>query len=109
MYVEACYLSFISYPPNHISAIVKLVLRSLPESAKLIVEEGGGEDKEKQSVKALLMSLKREAETLKRHRALLSASTNKTGGVVQDDLLTEMATLQCDTDGVASTIKRGWM
>ena len=74
----------------------------------LVDKEGGGEDKEKQSVKALLMSLKKEAETLKRHRALLSSST-KEGGVQQDDLLTEMATLQCDTDGVASTIKRGWM
>ena len=106
--LKACYLSFNPYPLNHISAIVKLVLRNLPESAKLIVDEDCGEE-EKQGVKALLMSLKKEAETLKRHRALLSSSTNKTGGVVQDDLLTEMATLQCNTDGIASTIKRGWM
>ena len=91
------------------TAIVKLVLRSLPKSAKLIVDEEGEE--EKQSVKALLMSLKKEAETLKRHRALLSASTNKEGGATQqqEDLLIEMATLQYDTDGIASTIKRGWM
>ena len=52
------------------------------------------------------MSLKKEAETLKRHRALLSSSSNNQQG---EDLLTEMATLQCDTDGIASTIKRGWM
>jgi len=58
------------------------------------------------------MSLKMEAETLKRHRAILSASSsNKEGGATQqqDNLLTEMTTLQCDTDGIASTIKRGWM
>ena len=67
-------------------------------------------EEEKQSVKALLMSLKKEAETLKRHRAILSASSsNKEGGVVQEDLLTEMITLQYNTDGIASTIKRGWM
>ena len=102
-------VTYLSFPINHISAAVKLILRSLPESAKLIIDEEGGEEEEKQSVKALLMSLKREAETLKRHRALLSSSTNKTGGVVQDDLLTEMMTLQCNTDGIASTIKRGWM
>jgi len=56
------------------------------------------------------MALKKEAETLKRHRAILSASSsNKTGGSVHEDLLTEMTTLQCNTDGIASTIKRGWM
>jgi len=55
------------------------------------------------------MSLKREAETLKRHRALLSASSSNKTVQQQDDLLTEMTTLQCNTDGIASTIKRGWM
>jgi len=54
------------------------------------------------------MSLKKEAETLKRHRATISSSTNKTVQQ-QEDLLTEMTTLQCNTDGIASTIKRGWM
>ena len=111
--VQACftYLSFPLQSPNNISAAVKLVLRSLPESAKLIVDkEGGGEEEEKQSVKALLMSLKKEAETLKRHRALLSASSSSNKTVQQqEDLLTEMTTLQCNTDGIASTIKRGWM
>jgi len=88
-------------------AAVKLVLRNLPESTKLIVDEEGGEEEEKQSVKALLIALKKEAETLKRHRAIISASSsnNQQG----KDLLTEMTTLQCNTDGIASTIKRGWM
>ena len=109
-YVLFRHVTYLSFPTlNHISAVVKLVLRSLPESAKLIVDKDGGEEEEKQSVKALLMSLKKEAETLKRHRATISS--NKEGGVVeqQEDLLTEMMTLQCDTDGIASTIKRGWM
>ena len=106
MFCSGMLLIFLPHPTI---AVVKLVLRSLPESAKLIEE--GDEEEEKQSVKALLMSLKKEAETLKRHRALSSSSTNKTGGAVlqQQDLLTEMITLQCDTDGIASTIKRGWM
>ena len=90
-------------------AAVKLVLRNLPESAKLIVDGEGGGEGEKQSVKALLMSLKSEAETLKRHRATISSSTSNKTVQQQEDLLTEMMTLQCDTDGIASTIKRGWM
>jgi len=104
-------VTYLSFPTTQqfISATVKLVLRSLPESSKLIVDEEGGEEEEKQSVKALLMSLKKEAETLKRHRALLSASSSNKTVQQQEDLLTEMATLQCDTDGIASTIKRGWM
>ena len=109
-FVQTCTYLLCHNHPIHISATVKLVLRSLPESAKLIIDDGNGEEEEKQSVKALLMSLKKEAETLKRHRATISSSsTNKEGGVQQDDLLTEMITLQCNTDGIASTIKRGWM
>lgn len=111
LFIQAVTYLFFPSTPNNISAVVKLVLRSLPESAKLIVDEEGEGEEEKQSVKALLMSLKKEAETLKRHRALLSSSTNKEGGAVlqQEDLLTGMSTLQCNTDGIASTIKRGWM
>jgi len=84
--------------PEERAATVKLVLRSLPESAKLIIEDPN----EKQNVKALLMSLKREADALKRHRALPSRD-------IRPEMIAEMAALQKDTDGVASTIKRGWV
>ena len=76
---------------------MKLVLYSLPESAKLITEDPD----EKENVKALLMSLKNEAGTLRRHCSLPSKQ-------IQPELLAEIATLQIHTDGVASTIKRGW-
>ncbi|KAL7529131.1 hypothetical protein ACHAXR_005615 [Thalassiosira sp. AJA248-18] len=81
--------------PEERAATVKLVLRSLPQSAKLITEDPD----EKHNVKALLLSLKNEADALKRHRALLSVE-------IRPELLTEMAALQMQTDGVASTIKR---
>ena len=48
------------------AATVKLVLRSLPQSAKLVVED----PEEMKNVKALLISLKREADALKRHREI---------------------------------------
>ena len=85
-------------------ATVKLVLRSLPESAKLIVEDQDDDpnDNEKQNIKALLLSMKKEADALKRHRALPAQD-------IRPELLAEMATLQSNTDGVASTIKRGWV
>ena len=86
-------------------ATVKLVLRSLPESAKLIVEDQDGDpnnNDEKRNIEALLLSIKKEADALKRHRALPAQD-------VRPELLAEMATLQSNTDGVASTIKRGWV
>mmetsp|Transcript_22821 Transcript_22821/g.43018 ORF Transcript_22821/g.43018 Transcript_22821/m.43018 type:complete len:94 (-) Transcript_22821:4566-4847(-) len=81
-----------------VSATVKLVLRSLPESVKLIIEDPD----EKQNVRALLMSLKNEANALKRHISLPSKE-------ICPQLLAEIAALQIHTDGVASTIKEGWV
>ena len=46
--------------------------------------------------------MKKEADALKRHRALPAQD-------IRPELLAEMATLQSNTDGVASTIKRGWV
>ena len=86
-------------------ATVKLVLRSLPESAKLIVEDQDYDDpnnNEKRNIKALLLSIKKEADALNKHRALPAQD-------IRPELLAEMATLQSNTDGVASTIKRGWV
>lgn len=51
------------------------------------------------------MSLRKEAEELKRSSSL----SNKDDIALQPELLTEMAALQYDTDGIASTIKRGWV
>ncbi|KAL9188180.1 hypothetical protein ACHAXT_006558 [Thalassiosira profunda] len=84
--------------PEERAATVKLVLKSLPQSAKLVLEE---DPDERQRVKALLMSLKNEAEALKRHRALRTE--------IRPESLAEIGTLQMHTDGVASTIKRGWV
>mmetsp|Transcript_39804 Transcript_39804/g.83179 ORF Transcript_39804/g.83179 Transcript_39804/m.83179 type:complete len:806 (-) Transcript_39804:89-2506(-) len=83
--------------PDERAATVKLVLRSLPESVKLIIEDPD----EKQNVRALLISLKNEANALKRHISLPSKE-------ICPELLGEIAALQIYTDGVASTIKRGW-
>ncbi len=77
---------------------MKHVLSSLPESAKLINVNAD----ENENVKALLVSLKKEADVLRRHRA---AST----GEIMPDLIAEIAALQRDTDGIASTFKRGWI
>ena len=79
-------------------ATVKLVLRSLPESAKLITDD----PEEERHVKVLLLSLKNEADAVNRHRALSSDE-------IRPELLQEMASLQCMTDGIASTLKRGWV
>ena len=73
-------------------------MNNLPESAKLITEDPD----EKQNVLALLKSLKKEADALKRHRALPTSE-------ITPDLIAEMAALQADTDGTASTLKRGWL
>ena len=77
---------------------MKHVLRSLPESAKLVIENVD----EMKNVRALLMSLKKEADALKRHCATLSEE-------ITPDSIAEIAALQCDTDGIASTFKRGWV
>ena len=98
-------------PTTHL-AIVKLVLRSLPESARLIAEDDDCPEDEKRNIRALVMSLKKEAEALKRHCTLLqssSLSSKEDDIALQPELLTEMAALQSDTDGIASTIKRGWV
>ncbi len=82
----------------HGSVTVKHVLSSLPESAKLINEN----EDEKENVRALLVSLKKEVDALRRHRAASS------GGITPDSIV-EIAALQSDTDGIASTFKRGWI
>jgi len=82
--------------PEERAAAVSLVLRSLPESAKLVMDDTN----ETQNVKALLTSLKMEADALQRHRAVSK--------VIRPEMLAEAATLQSNTDGIASTIKRGW-
>ena len=80
------------------SVTVKHVLNSLPESAKLINENS----EKKENVRALLASLKKEADALNRHRASPS-------GEITPDLIAEIAALQSDTDGIASTFKQGWI
>lgn len=77
--------------------MVKFVLSSLPESAKLIVDD----PYEKQHVRALLQSMKKEVDTIKRHCSL-------SADAITSASLDELASLQCETDGVASTLKRGW-
>jgi len=74
-------------------------VRSLPESAKLILEDVN----DKEHVKALLMSLKKEADILKKHRSAASS-----GGITPDSIA-EIASLQSNTDGIASTFKQGWV
>ena len=77
---------------------MKHILRSLPESAKLVIENA----EEMKNVRALLVSLKKEVDTLKRHCAALSEE-------IMPNLIAEIAALQSDTDGIASTFKRGWV
>jgi len=77
---------------------VKHVLSSLPESAKLINVNAD----ENENVRALLVSLKKDADALRRHRA---AST----GEIMPNSIMEIAALQSDTDRIASTFKRGWI
>lgn len=73
------------------------ILSRLPESAKLIEENTD----DKENVKALLASLKKEVDALNRHRA--------SGETITPDSIAEIAALQSDTDGIASTFKRGWI
>ncbi|KAL3823575.1 hypothetical protein ACHAXA_002916 [Cyclostephanos tholiformis] len=84
--------------PEERAVTVKHVLNSLPESAKLINENS----EKKENVRALLASLKKEADALNRHRASPS-------GEITPDLIAEIAALQSDTDGIASTFKQGWI
>lgn len=84
--------------PSERAATTKFVIRNLPESAKLI-EQNPNETK---NVKALLASLKNEAEAFQRHRTMSK-------GNVTAAMHEEMASLQASTDGIASTIKRGWV
>ena len=74
------------------SVTVKHVVSSLPESAKLIIDDMDNEE----NVKALLMSLKKEADALRK-------------GEITPDLVAEIAILQSDTDGITSTFKQGWI
>lgn len=83
---------------NRHSAMLKFVLSCLPASAKLIVEDPD----EKQHVRALLRSMKNEVDAIKRHSKL-------SPDAITPALVKEIASLQCDTDGVASTLKRGWL
>lgn len=57
---------------------------------------------ENQHVIALLQSMKKEVDELKRQSALSSEA-------ITTAAIEATAALQCDTDGVASTLKRGWL
>lgn len=80
------------------TAITNLVLQNLPENAKLFEQDPN----EAKNVKALLVSLKKEAETFRQHRTIPK-------GTVTGEMRKEMSSLQASTDGIASTIKRGWV
>ena len=89
-------LVIFSSNPVERAATTNLVLQNLPENAKLVEHDPN----ERKNVKALLVSLKNEADTFQKHRMLkriVSAETK------------EMSMLQASTDGIASTIKRGWV
>jgi hypothetical protein len=79
---------------------VKHVVSSLPESAKLIIDDMDNEE----NVKALLMSLKKEADALRKQHQRASNY-----GEITPDSVAEIAILQSDTDGIASTFKQGWI
>ena len=84
--------------PAERAAITNLVLQNLPENAKLIEQDPN----EAKNVKALLESLKSEAEAFQRHRKMSK-------GKATSEMRKEMSSLQASTDGIASTIKRGWI
>jgi hypothetical protein len=86
--------------PTELQATTNFVLRNLPENTKLIEHYPD----EAKNLKTLLVSLKNEAEAFQRHRTM-----SKTKGAVTAEMHDEMTTLQESTDGVASTIKRGWV
>ncbi len=84
--------------PAELAATTNLVLQNLPENAKLVEQDPN----ETKNVKALLVSLKNEAETFQKHRM-------SKGRSVTAEMHKEMCSLQATTDGIASTIKRGWV
>ncbi len=86
--------------PTERQATKNFVLRNLPENTKLIEQYPD----EAKNLKTLLVSLKNEAEAFQRHRTM-----SKAKGAVTAEMHDEMTTLQESTDGVASTIKRGWV
>jgi hypothetical protein len=78
---------------------VRHVVSSLPESAKLIIDDMDN----KENVKALLMSLKKEGDALRKQQRASNY------GEITPDSVAEIAILQSDTDGIASTFKQGWI
>lgn len=86
--------------PTERQATINFVLQNLPENTKLIEQYPD----EAKNLKTLLVSLKNEAEAFQRHRTM-----SKAKGAVTAEMHDEMTTLQESTDGVASTIKRGWV
>jgi len=85
--------------PAELAAITNLVLQNLPNNAKIFEQDPD----EAKNVNALLVSLKNEAEAFQKHRTIMSK------GTVTAEMRKEMSSLQASTDGVASTIKRGWV
>lgn len=84
--------------PAEQTAITNLVLQNLPENTKLFEQDPN----EAKNVKVLLVSLKKEAETFQKHRTMPK-------GTVTSEMRKEMSSLQASSDGIASTIKRGWV
>jgi len=84
--------------PAEQTAITNLVLQNLPENSTLFELDPN----EAKNVKALLVSLKKEAETFQKHRTMSK-------GTVTAEMRKEMSSLQASSDGIASTIKRGWV
>lgn len=84
--------------PAEQTAITTLVLQNLPENTKLFEQHPN----EVKNVKALLVSLQKEAETFQKHRAMSK-------GAVTGEMRKEMSSLQASSDGIASTIKGGWV
>ncbi|KAK1743792.1 hypothetical protein QTG54_005389 [Skeletonema marinoi] len=85
--------------PAELAAITNLVLQNLPNNAKIFEQDPD----EAKNVKTLLASLKNEAAAFQKHRTIMSK------GTVTAEMRKEMSSLQASTDGVASTIKRGWV
>ena len=82
--------------PTEQSTITNLVLQNLPDNAKVFEQDPD----EAKKAKALLASLKDEAGIFQKHRL--------SKGNVTAEMRKEMSMIQAYTDGIASTIKRGW-
>jgi hypothetical protein len=78
--------------------MVKDVLSNLPELAKLIIKDSN----EKENVRALLASLKKEANALRKHWALPS-------GRFRPNAIAEIAALLGDNGRIASRFEQGWV